>query len=213
MAKFGDANPFSEAVIKPAQSAYLQFILGMETVRGLGQAGASARNIFVPGQRPGAVPSGIYSVTPRLSPYGGVPDAWSQKLFDLTGKPAARWSAGGVFWSARHGKTGFWARPKRTKAVGGKSLASAQKRTQNSFELRQRGADGRFITTGRENFRKAGGRQRADARVTNRGVPILLLLRETQTHHHKLIDYDAIMQAAHARSIGMLQQRFNRYLN
>lgn len=212
IARFDQASPFSESFVKPAQAAYEQFIMGMSSVRGLGMAGASNRNVFVPGQRPGAVVAGSYSAKPRLSQFGGVPNSYSKSLYGLTAKPAGGWGAGGVFWATRNGKTGFWARPKRTKAVAGASLSSAQKRTGNSFELRQRGPDGRFIQTGRADFRKATARRGADARVKSLGVPVLLLERRSETKHHEIVAYAAAMQRGHDRSIAEFQSRFARIL-
>jgi hypothetical protein len=131
-------------------------------VRGLGDAGASARNVWVPGQRPGFSPKGNYSVVPKLSAYGGVPNDYSQSLYAKWQSVRAAWkgkrgwqgpgnySQGGVFFGVIDGKRGFFARPKRTKAFGGKALTRAQKKFQQSFELRQRGADGKFISTGRD---------------------------------------------------------------
>ena len=95
VAKVGTANMCSEAYIKPAQSAYLKFILEAGGVRGLGYAGAPCKNVFVPGQRPDATLRSGYSVKPRRSQFGGVPNAYSQKLFDQTN--AAPKGGGGVF--------------------------------------------------------------------------------------------------------------------
>jgi hypothetical protein len=180
IARFGDANPFSEAYVKPAQSAYLQFIIESGGVRGLGQAGASDKHVWVPGQRPGQTFGSAYSIQPKLSPFGGVPNAYSEKLYDLTGAPTTgsgpRYSNGGVFWGTIKGRIGFWARPKRTKPVGGALLDRAQKFNQQSYRLRQRGPDGKFVATGRASLdtrsRKTTGK---DVRVQNKGVPILLL--------------------------------------
>ncbi|QOZ66343.1 MULTISPECIES: hypothetical protein [Bradyrhizobium] len=89
IAKIDDVSPFSESFVKPDQAAYLKFIMGMASVRGLGDAGASARHAWVPGQRPGFTPSGSYSAKPRLSTYGGVPDKYSKALYDLSKKDFA----------------------------------------------------------------------------------------------------------------------------
>jgi len=224
IAKFGQANPFSENFIKPAQAAYEQFILGISLVRGLGQAGASNKNVFVPGQRPGFAAVGAYSVKPRLSAYGGLPNEWSQQLYELSlqppSGPGARYSNGGVFWDTIKGRTGFFARPKRTLPVDDKKQTREEKRRQQNIALRQRDAHGRFIGTNRAGYQTSYQDKRGntrtnrfkDLRVVNRGVPILLMQRETQTHHHQLIDRDAIMQAAHLRSIGMFEQRFSKFL-
>lgn len=238
-AKFGDANPFSESFVKPAQSAYEKFIFE-GGVRGLGDAGASAKHVWVPGQRPGSRPAGAYSTKPRRSAYGGIPDAYSQALYDMSKKDFAMTmrrpgkttglapsSQGGVFYGTIKGKTGFWARPKRTAPVTEKQQESARRRQQKqarrnagdfigpirsqTFELRQRGPDGRYISTGRANFRAdASGRKRADARVVNKSVPVLLLASKTATHHHQIVAYDLIMAAAHERSIAGFSARFSR---
>lgn len=67
MARFGDAQPFSESFVKPKQAAYEQFIIEPGGVRGLGMAGASSKHVWVPGQRPGNSLPGSYSVKPRMS--------------------------------------------------------------------------------------------------------------------------------------------------
>ena len=146
-----------------------------------------------------------------------MPNAYSQKLFDQTNVlpsgQGARYSNGGVFWGTIDGRTGFWARPKRTKPVGGALLDRAQKYNQQSYRLRQRGPDGRFIDTGRAKLdtrgRKVTGK---DVRVQNKGVPILLLQRETTTHHHQIVDRDAAMARGHERSLSGFQARFSRVM-
>jgi hypothetical protein len=81
--------------------------------------------------------------------------AMSKKDFAMTLRTAgattgnAAYSQGGVFYGTIKGKTGFWARPKRTVPVGGKLLDRAQTFNQQSYRLGQRDAKGRFITTNR----------------------------------------------------------------
>lgn len=117
MARIGSANLYSEAYIKPAQSAYLKFIYEDGGVRGLGDAGASLKHAWVPGQRPGASPAGAYSIRLRRSPYGGVPNSYSKALYDLSKKDFAMTlrtpgattgpapsSQGGVFYGTIKGK-------------------------------------------------------------------------------------------------------------
>ena len=216
-AQFKSADMFSEAYVKPAQSAYLKFILEAGGVRGLGDAGASRKNVFVPGQRPDATLGSVYSVKPRRSQFGGVPNAYSQKLFDQTNAPPK--GGGGVFWGTIKGKTGFWARPKRTKAIDDKRVTREEKRRHMDLSLRQRGPNGQFMKTGRGsgesgNWLDKRGKYRreryGDLRVANKGVPILLLQRETQTKHHQIVDNVAVAQAAHERSIGEFRARFER---
>jgi hypothetical protein len=225
-ARFGSADLFSEMAIKPAQSAYERFIFESGGVRGLGAAGASKRHVWVPGQRTNTALAGSYSVKPRRSPYGGVPNSYSNALYDVSKKDfamtlrtagvttgKAAYSQGGVFYGTIKGKTGFWARPKRTVPVGGKLLDRAQKFNQQSYRLGQRDARGRFITTGRGALDTRGRTIRTkDVRVVNKGVPILLLMSETATKHHQIIAYAAIMKAAHERSIAMAPDRIRAQL-
>lgn len=240
MARIGSDNLYSEAYIKPAQAAYLKFIYEGGGVRRLGDAGASQKHAWVPGQRPGASPAGAYSVRPRRSPYGGVPNSYSKALYDLSKKDFAmtlrtagattargRSSQGGVFYGTIKGKTGFWARPKRTAPIGGAKLERARKFAQNrakpeglvgpvisqDYRLGRRDANGRFVSSGRATFDTGGRKNRTtDVRVKNKGVPVLLLQHETATHHHQIVAYHEIMAAAHERSIGMAIGRIEHQL-
>lgn len=89
------------------------------------------------------------------------------------------YSQGGVFYN--DGRIpwlpkGFIDRPKRTGQLNANELARNEIRHQRNFHLGQRDAKGRFISTGREDVsRRSGGRSRKDARVVNKGVPIVLL--------------------------------------
>lgn len=166
IAKFGAVGDalFSEAFVKPAQSRYIQFIIDGGGIRGLGDAGASKKHAWVPGQRTTSSLGGAYSVSPRLSKYGGIPNSYSSNLYDMwkrqqaAAKGAVRgmsaagfamtlrtpgattgtaaYSKGGVFYGTIKGKTGFWARPKRAAPLGGRLLERAD--TKKSCRLRLR---------------------------------------------------------------------------
>ena len=226
-AKFGSTDPFSEMSIKPAQSAYEKFIFENGGVRGRGAAGASKKHVWVPGQQTNtSLAGGAYSVKPRRSQYGGVPNSYSKALYDMTKRDfamtlrtaghttgKAAFSQGGVFYGTIKGKTGFFARPKRTVVISGDKLSRAQMRSGLSYAMHQRDAQGRFISTGRATFATGKrGKGTKDVRVKNKGVPILMLMSKTDTKHHEVVAYAAIMKAAHERSVGMASARIRAQL-
>ena len=220
VARFGASGSdlFSESYIKPAQSAYLRFVIEGGT-RGLGDAGASAKHVFVPGQRVGFDLPGDYSERARRSAYGGVPNSYSENLYDKwkagKGMPS---SAGGVFFNdgrIKHLPIGFIARPKRTARAAGSKLTAAQKRNQESFRTGRRDVHGRFVASGLADVGQGRRKGDADLRVQNKGVPMVLLAEahkggRNATHHHRLIDYAGIMSAAHERSVAEFAARFER---
>jgi hypothetical protein len=197
--------------VKPAQASYLQFILDGGGIRGLGDAGASTKHAWVPGQRTATSLGGGYTANPRLSRYGGVPDGYSKTLFDSVAAFKARagvgklskaqfamtlrkagkttglaaYSKGGVFFGTVDGRTGFWARPKRTAPITKKVLGRVETLFGQSFATHQRDPKtGRYIPTGRgELSANVSGRQRNNSKVVSKGVPILILQSETETHH------------------------------
>ncbi len=64
----------------------------MATVRGVGDAGSSARHAWVPGQLQGFTPTGAYSIKPKKSAYRGVPysgETYSKSLCDISKKDFA----------------------------------------------------------------------------------------------------------------------------
>jgi hypothetical protein len=116
----------------------------------------------------------------------------------------AVYSQGGVFFGEIKGRIGFWARPKRTAPVTNKEQKIQEKLQGRSFALKQRGANGRFMSTGRADLnitRGAGKNRRSQSglRVVNTGIPFLLLKTGpfndglTQTRHHQIIDYEGAM--------------------
>lgn len=157
----------SEMDIAPKQSAYEKFIFYFGP-RNLGDAGASQKHIWVPGQRPEDNSPGNYSISPRRSTYGGVPNSYSQYLYELWQTQKRTWfstrghmgsgkySTGGVFYGTIKGKTEFFARPKRTVPLQGNKLLRAQKANKLSFEMHQRGANGQFISTGKGDIQRRG---------------------------------------------------------
>ena len=117
--------------------------MSMATVRLLGDAGASARHAWVPGQLQGFTPTGAYSIKPKRSAYGGVPysgEPYSNSLYDISKKDFAMTlrtpgkttglapsSQGGAFYVRKPSgklKVGaFCARPKRTASIYAKPQA------------------------------------------------------------------------------------------
>lgn len=153
--------------MKPEQARYIKFIIGDDGRRGRGEAGASKKHVWAPGQKAGTKLGSDYTDQPRLSRYGGVADGESKRLFaEMQGFKArasasvrrmskagfamtlrkagkttgvAAYSKGGVFYGTVDGKTGFWARPKRTAPFTGKKLlGTLETLFGRSFALKQR---------------------------------------------------------------------------
>jgi hypothetical protein len=104
----------SEMNIAPKQSAYEKFIFYFGP-RHLGDAGASQKHIWVPGQRQDDGKPGSYSISAKRSSYGGVPNSYSQYLYELWQTQKRTWfstkghmgsgkySTGGVFYGTIKG--------------------------------------------------------------------------------------------------------------
>jgi hypothetical protein len=176
----------------------------------------------------------VYSVTPRRSALGAVPQDYSEVLYaqwrsqqkTLKGKAGTgAYGTGGVFYGTIKGRTGFWAGPKRVKTIKGAEQRRLEKETGKSLDLHQRGADGRFVRTGRADLSRTKTTKRDgkvttnDLRARNLGRPILLLKTgpfndgHDYTDHRQLIDYGAAMERARARSYAMFEQRFTKFMN
>lgn len=79
----GAAVMSSEMNIGPRQSRYERKIFTYG-VRRIGDAGASARHAWVPGQRPGFKLGSNYSIQSKRSGFGGVPNKYSQNLYGMS---------------------------------------------------------------------------------------------------------------------------------